>query len=622
MVILVSVGLVSPALVFTDSHDGDDGGAFIFEPATVFNHLSPNSLIEDTILRGTDGGKDTLENTGIFSPNGLWSDMYGRSTAMFGDYLFVGAPAEFTGFTPTAIGMGAVYIYKRDGSTWVFQQKLTGEEALIGPDGFADPSGVSGRWEWLGGPFFDRPGGPGFEADEDTLLVGVPGDFVGSIDRAGSVYVYQLEGPSENKSWVFKQRLISDAPASNGVFGDWTTLDGEWAFISEPHLDRVHVFREIEEGNWQRVGTPFTSPDGQRPFNFGMIVVLDGSHAMIGEPFNDGDGGFAGAVFVYELVDDEWQYSGQRLSLFDNPDRRVTEDVVARLLGTATAIDGGWALMSAPHPRGFFRARPPKRPGIALFYHLEEVTGEGKQWVFKQEVLASDGHYLDGFGRSLDLEDGFAVISAPKHDSSVWRFPDLPGSLEGAAYVFRQMEDDTWVEIAKITHPESQDRLLFGSRVQAVAIENGWAVVGTDPNDTLGRIGDPTVPAGSAIVFRLNDDGDALAVTIDIKPGIDPNFINPENRGLIPVAILTTESFDALTVSPSSVQFGPKGAGIAHHSGHLIDVDSDGDLDLLLHYRSQQSGIQCGDTEASLFGETFDAQAIQGSDSIVTVSCN
>ena len=114
----------------------------------------------------------------------------------------------------------------------------------------------------------------------------------------------------------------------------------------------------------------------------------------------------------------------------------------------------------------------------------------------------------------------------------------------------------------------------------------------------------------------------AVGVSIDIKPGNDPNAINPADSGLTAVAILTTETFDATTVSPTTVQFGSAGASLEHKLGHLKDVDGDGDLDLVLHFRTQESGILCGDTEASLTGETFDGQAIQGSDSFVTVGCS
>ena len=90
---------------------------------------------------------------------------------------------------------------------------------------------------------------------------------------------------------------------------------------------------------------------------------------------------------------------------------------------------------------------------------------------------------------------------------------------------------------------------------------------------------------------------------------------------MIPIAILTTDTFDATTVDPLSVEFGPNGATEAHAKGHCDDVDTDSDLDLVLHFKTQETGIQCGDIEALLAGETFDGQVIEGSDSINTVGC-
>ena len=122
-------------------------------------------------------------------------------------------------------------------------------------------------------------------------------------------------------------------------------------------------------------------------------------------------------------------------------------------------------------------------------------------------------------------------------------------------------------------------------------------------------------------LFGGGGGGDAVQGTVDIKPGGVPNSINPRSRGVIPAAILTTADFDAATVAPSSVRFGPGGATIAHTTGHLEDVDRDGDLDLVLHFRTVDTGIACGDETASLTGETFDGQPIAGSDSVRTVGC-
>lgn len=114
----------------------------------------------------------------------------------------------------------------------------------------------------------------------------------------------------------------------------------------------------------------------------------------------------------------------------------------------------------------------------------------------------------------------------------------------------------------------------------------------------------------------------AEIITIDIKPGGDPNSINLKSQEKLPVAILYTELFDATQVDWETVLFGPKGATESHGRAHVKDVDGDGDMDMLLHFNNQDTGIQCGDTEATLTGDTFGGEAITGSDSIVTVKCN
>jgi hypothetical protein len=113
----------------------------------------------------------------------------------------------------------------------------------------------------------------------------------------------------------------------------------------------------------------------------------------------------------------------------------------------------------------------------------------------------------------------------------------------------------------------------------------------------------------------------ARIVALDIRPRSSSNPINPKSHGVIPVAILTTDTFDATLVDPLSVRFGPNGAAEAHNKGHIEDVNHDGEPDLLLHFRTQATGIECGDTTASLTGATRAGDPIQGSDAIKTVGC-
>lgn len=112
----------------------------------------------------------------------------------------------------------------------------------------------------------------------------------------------------------------------------------------------------------------------------------------------------------------------------------------------------------------------------------------------------------------------------------------------------------------------------------------------------------------------------ATGLVIDIKPRSERNPINLRSRGVIPVAILGSELFDVTTIDGSTLAFGPSGAGIAHRNGpHFGDVNDDGHLDLVAHFRTQQTGIQKGDTEACLTGQTIDGMSVCGCDTIVTV---
>lgn len=161
---------------------------------------------------------------------------------------------------------------------------------------------------------------------------------------------------------------------------------------------------------------------------------------------------------------------------------------------------------------------------------------------------------------------------------------------------------------------------------------NDGTLVGTVPRD---------LPAGTEIEIRLGVwpgeitvyvknvivNVSRLEVNLDIKPGSDPNAVNPKSRGVIPVAILHTNDFDPTQrVDVSTLRFGVPdvvdtggGARPAHTGGHIEDVDKDGDDDLVLHFPTQNTGFSSNDNVGKLVGKTKDGTPLFATDRIKSV---
>ncbi|MGB2863336.1 MAG: hypothetical protein WBC05_08430 [Sedimentisphaerales bacterium] len=104
----------------------------------------------------------------------------------------------------------------------------------------------------------------------------------------------------------------------------------------------------------------------------------------------------------------------------------------------------------------------------------------------------------------------------------------------------------------------------------------------------------------------------AQDLIIDIKPGSDQNSINLKSKGVVPVAVLTTDDFNAATIDPATALF----AGAEPVRWKLEDVDDDGDDDLMFHFKTQELDLDQDSTEATLKAELLTEVMVSGTDEV------
>lgn len=110
-------------------------------------------------------------------------------------------------------------------------------------------------------------------------------------------------------------------------------------------------------------------------------------------------------------------------------------------------------------------------------------------------------------------------------------------------------------------------------------------------------------------------------INIDVKPRDDVNYINPKSQGKTPIAILSTASFDASAVDPTTIKVAGASVSLKRNgttASSLEDVNGDGLIDLVVHVDTQD--LQLIDPNQVLLEcYTISGEYLWGTDEIIVV---
>lgn len=388
--------------------------------ATLFDDESFQGIEQDagsvpnTDGAGNSGAVTVFKRTGttwafeafIKAPNAQATDFFGTSAAIDGDTLVVGASGEDENFqgiitsedsvtnTNTAADSGAVYVYRRTGSTWAFEAYIKPPNNSAG-DSCGREVDISGDRLVFSCTGEDEAS---LELINDTSA-NVPNNDDGS--NQGAVYVYRRTG----STWSFEAYLKAPNGAANDGFGTDVAIDN----------NRIAVGAENED------------EDSSTIVNTGIPPNNDGADS-------------SGAVYTFVRSGDGWEFEsylksprhaafetfGSSLSLSD--DTLIVgvdaDDETSRSItnfGETVAHENAGAQNGAVF---VFR-------NIASGWALESIikapnSDEGDSLGLEAKV---DGDFIAAASRGDD-EDSFQIInggSVPDDDG---------GSATGSGFIF------------------------------------------------------------------------------------------------------------------------------------------------------------------------------------------
>lgn len=397
---------------------------------------------------------------------------FGRSVALEGDTMVVGAPLH---------EHGMAHVYQRKGAQWVFQMTLRGSHG--------DSEDQFGRAVALSG---------------DTLVIGAHNEDSGtsspeddSTPDSGAVYVFTRK----DAAWVQSAYLKSTSPQPGAGFGRAVAVHGETIVVGA-RLERegeiagagaAYVF--LRDGSKWRQQARLTSPNPGKDHLFGISVAVENDTLVVGadgEDFLDVPRHYysqrrpnVGAAYVFTRAAGAWSLQ----------ERLTPPAGGGGCFGYAVALSGDTTLIGAYRENSSastIDGTPDlgaRESGAA--YVFVRTGAHWSQQAYLKPHNNGPGHR---FGYHVSLEKDVALVGAYMENSRALggnNVPDTGCSEAGAAYVFERTGAD-WTQTAYLKQDITTALDHFGI---ATALSGRTLVIGACGNDR--------VPYGSGQVWTF-----------------------------------------------------------------------------------------------------------------------
>jgi hypothetical protein len=254
--------------------------------------------------------------------------------------------------------------------------------------------------------------GASIDMSDEYLIVGAQTPWNDCMDcginkKPGGAYIFKLSG----EQWILNAEFDANPASEYDGYGREVAISDNFAFVMGRN-DSVYVYSNLS-GTWSLHSflrpEPILVQEKEFVQSYGQTIEVDGNLLLIGAPLYPVSGlqDRLGAVYIYELQNDQWVYK----DLLINPNTVPNEEV--NEFGSTLGVEGDYMIVGGQ--TSYIGG------GVVFKYN-------GSDWVYTHYIEPPDDLVSHGFGVAMDISENWMLVG---HSGDM-----DTGNEAGAVYVF------------------------------------------------------------------------------------------------------------------------------------------------------------------------------------------